>query len=189
MYTISKHARERYAERIMDRKHKTDIARYSLENEEKITEDINKMIQYGEEIYSGKQNRDGKSYNISVILKDCWIILCDPGKAIVVTLYKIDFGLDDDFTKLYVAKMIEKLNAAKEKLNNDTVKIRQENQDYAILIENNKKLINEYKAKINSITALNEAYQEVINNNSVLISVAEEEVVDVVNRLIGKKEF
>ena len=101
MYTISKHARERYAERIMDREHKADIARYVIENEEKITNDINKMIEYGHVIYQGKQNRDGKTNTITVVLKDCWIILCDAVKGLVVTLYKIDFGLDDDFTKLY----------------------------------------------------------------------------------------
>jgi len=189
MYTISKHARERYAERIMDREHKADVARYVIENEEKITEDVNQMIEYGQVIYQGKQNRDGKSVMITVVLKDCWIILCDATKNLVVTLFKIDFGLDDEFTKLYISKMMDKLNAAKEKLSNEVVKIRQETQNYAILIENNKYLINNYKAKINALNDLNNAYQEVINNNSTLISVAEEEVADIINKLIGKKEF
>ena len=106
MYTISKHARERYAERIMDKEHKADIARYVIENEEKINTDINKMIEYGNVIYQGEQIRDGKKCNISVVLKDCWIILCDQPKSTVVTLYKIDFGLDDDFTKIYIEKMM-----------------------------------------------------------------------------------
>lgn len=189
MYTISKHARERYAERIMDRESKTDIARYANENEEKISIDINKMIEYGNVIYEGKQMRDGKNCNITVVLKDAWIILCDAPRNTVVTLYKINLGLDDDFTKLYIDKMMAKLSAAKEKLNNDIVKIRQEIQDYAILIENNKMLINGYKGKVNTLEALNKAYQEVIDNNNVLISVAEEEVTDVINKLIGKKEF
>lgn len=189
MYVISKHARERYAERIMDKEHKADIARYVLENEEKIMTDINKMIEYGTVIYHGKQVRDGKKCNIYVVMKDCWIVLCDYEKNTVVTLYKIDFGLDDEFTKLYISKMMEKLNAAKEKLNNEVVSMKQENADYALLIENNKNLINGYKAKINTINALNEAYEEVINNNSVLIDVAEEEVIEIVNQLIGKKEF
>ena len=189
MYVISKHARERYAERIMDRESKTDIARYANENEEKITLDVNKMIEYGKEIYQGKQFRDGKNCNITVILKDFWIILCDAPRNTVVTLYKIDFGLDDEFTKTYVDKMMGKLSAAKEKLSNEVVKIRQEIQDYAILIENNKMLINGYKTKINTLEALNKAYQEVVDNNNVLISVAEEEVTDIINKLIGKKEF
>ena len=188
MYTISKHARERYAERIMDRESKTDIARYANENEEKITNDINKMIEYGQEIYQGKQFRDGKNCNITVILKDSWIILCDTPRNMVVTLYKINI-IDEEFTKLYIEKMMEKISAAKEKLSNEVVKIRQEIQDYAILIENNKILINGYKAKINTLETLNNAYQEVIENNNVLINVAEEDVTNLINQLIGKKEF
>lgn len=189
MYTISKHARERYAERIMDREHKADIARYVLENEEKIMLDINKMIEYGSVIYQGKQNRDGKTCNITVVIKDCWLVLCDTNKNVVVTIFKIDFGLDDEFTKLYIEKMLEKLNTAKSRLSDEVVKIKQEIQDYAILIENNNNLINGYRAKIKSLTELNNAYQEVIENNNVLIEVAEEEVIEIVNKLLGKKEF
>lgn len=189
MYAISKHARERYAERIMDKEHKADIARYVLENEEKIINDINKMIEYGTVIYQGKQIRDGKNCTISVVLKDCWIVLCDYQKLTVVTLYKIDFGLDDDFTKTYIEKMMEKMEIAKIKYNETTQKIAQENQDYSVLIENNKYLINGYRAKIKTLEELNTAYQEVINNNTVLNAVAEEEVYEIVNRMVGKKIF
>lgn len=189
MYTISKHARERYAERIMDREHKADIARYVIENEEKINADINKMIEYGNVIYQGEQIRDGKKCNISVVLKDCWIILCDKPKSTVVTLYKIDFGLDDDFTKIYIEKMMEKLTTAKEKYNEKCKKIKEENNVYSVMIESNKNLINGYRAKTKSLEELNVAYQEVINNNSVLISVAEEEVSEIINKMIGKKIF
>lgn len=189
MYTISKHARERYAERIMDREHKADIARYVIENEEKITNDINKMIEYGHVIYQGKQNRDGKTNTITVVLKDCWIILCDAAKGLVVTLYKIDFGLDDDFTKLYIEKMMQRLDEAKAYVADVSEKIKQENQDYKILIDNNRNMINNYKAMIKHLEGLGEAYQEIIENNSVLVTAAEEEVIDIVNKLIGKKEF
>lgn len=190
MYTISKHARERYVERIMGKEHKADIARYALfENEEKITADINKMIEYGSVIYQGKQVRDGKTNTISVVLKDCWIVLCDVAKNTVITIYKIDFGLDDDFTKTYISKMLDKLNKAKEQMDAKAAEIKQESQDYSVLIDNNKNMINAYKSKIKALEELNSAYQEVLNNNSVLIAVAEEDVIEIVNKLIGKKEF
>lgn len=189
MYSISKHARERYAERIMDREHKADIARYVTENEEKIIGDINKMIAYGQVIYQGKQIRDGKTCNISVVLKDCWVVLCDYARNNVITLYKIDLGLDEDFNKEFVSRMMQKLNDTKVSYNERVQNIKQENQDYSTLIENNKNLINGYKAKIKALEELNSAYQEVINNNSVLNELAEEEIIEIVNKLIGKKEF
>ena len=50
-------------------------------------------------------------------------------------------------------------------------------------------MINNYKAMIKHLEGLGEAYQEIIENNSVLVTAAEEEVIDIVNKLIGKKEF
>ena len=57
------------------------------------------------------------------------------------------------------------------------------------MIESNKNLINGYRSKTKSLEELNAAYQEVINNNSVLVSVAEEEVSEIINKMIGKKIF
>lgn len=189
MYEISKHAMERYAERIMDREHKADIARYVIENANKIQDDINKMIDYGEEIYSGKQLRDGKKVNITVFVKDCWIVLCDKAKNIVITLYKVDLGLDDEFSKIYVSRMVEKLNAAKKNLDEVMEEIRNENGDYNDLIKQNEELINDYRSKIKQLQELNEAYMEVSSKNMVKYDLAEEKVLETINKLIGKKEF
>lgn len=53
-YTISKHCKERYAERIMG-KEDVDLNRFITLNEEKIQTDINKLISYGELIYQGSK--------------------------------------------------------------------------------------------------------------------------------------
>ena len=55
-YTISNHSKQRYAERIMG-KEDIDVNRFITLNEDKIKTDINKLIQYGEMIYSGKQSQ------------------------------------------------------------------------------------------------------------------------------------
>ena len=53
-------------------------------------------------IYTGKQStRDGKGNVIDVYLKNTWVILVDGKSEVVVTLYKIDLGLDDEFNKTY----------------------------------------------------------------------------------------
>ena len=49
--TISKHAKERYAERIMDRDNKTDVAVFLRDHDDKIQNDIEKMLEYGTLLY------------------------------------------------------------------------------------------------------------------------------------------
>ena len=99
-YKISTHAKNRYAERLLNKDDNNDIQRFIVENEEKIQTDINKMILYGERIYSGKQSqKDGKGKVLDVYVKDLWIVLVDAQSEVVVTLYKVDLGLDDDFNR------------------------------------------------------------------------------------------
>lgn len=71
-YSISKHAMERYAERIMGKDTNWDVNKFVLANVSKIETDINKLIQFGTLIYSGKKSKkDGKNSNaiIDVYLK------------------------------------------------------------------------------------------------------------------------
>ena len=117
LYTISRHAMERYSERLMGKEENIDINRFITLNEEKIKTDINKMIQFGDLIYTGKQykSKDGKNANavVDVFLRDCWIVLADSKSKNVITLYKIDLGLDDEFNKIYISKMLERLSESK----------------------------------------------------------------------------
>ena len=72
-YKISRHAQERYAERIMGKENEVDINRFITLNEEKIKTDIHKLINFGMIIYTGKQSQKDKTNVIDVYLKDCWI--------------------------------------------------------------------------------------------------------------------
>ena len=94
-YNISTHAKQRYAERIMG-KEDIDINRFVTLNEDKIKTDINKLISYGDLIYTGKQN---KGNVVDVYIKDCWVIIADNKAKNVITIFKIDLGLDDEFNK------------------------------------------------------------------------------------------
>ena len=114
-YTISNHCKQRYAERIMGKDDNIDINRFITLNEEKIQTDISKMINYGELIYTGRQTqKDGKGSILDVFLKDTWVILVDSRTKNVITLFKVDLYLGDEFNRIYVSKMMEKLNANKE---------------------------------------------------------------------------
>ena len=188
-YSISKHAAERYSERIMD-KEGLSINTFATLYREKIDTDINKLINYGQLIYSGKQSqKDGKGNVIDVYLKDCWVVLVDNKAKNVVTLYKIDLGFDEEFNKLYVSKMMEKLNTYKEVLENTKQQVQTESNTYKEMINDAETQIKEYKSMIKNLEELSIGYKTIIDNNVVKIAQANKDVVDILNQLIGKKEF
>lgn len=189
-YTVSKHAKERYTERIMEKATSNEINTFLVQNEDKIINDINKMIQYGELIYTGKQTqKDGRTYNVEVFLNGLWVVITDIKSKNVITLYKIDLGVDEEFNQEYVSRMMDKFNAAKENLEYVTLEVEKENDSYKTMIEQNVALINEYKGYIKNLEELNTGYKTIIDNNAVKIKMADREVTDVLNKLIGKKEF
>lgn len=189
-YKISSHCKTRYSERIMDKDSKNNINRFIVENEEKIKTDINKMIQYGECIYIGKQSqKDGKGNVLNVYLKDTWVILVDVKSEVVVTLYKIDLGLDEEFNKAYISKMMEKLNRCKKVLEDTQLELQIESNTYRELINDSEAQINEYKSMIKNLEELCSGYRTILDNNSVKITQANRDVAEVINTLISKKEF
>ena len=188
-YNISAHAKQRYAERIMG-KEDIDVNRFVTLNEDKIKTDINKIINFGELIFTGKQTqKDGKSGMIDVYLKDCWIVLADSRIKNVITLYKIDLGLDDEFNKVYISKMMEKLNANKEVLESVQQQVQSESNTYREMIKDAEAQIKEYRGMIKNLEELCVGYRAVIDNNVVRVTQANKDVVDVLNTLIGRTEF
>ena len=189
-YKISKHCEERYSERIIGNSDANSINRFIVENKDKIKIDINKMITYGECIYVGKQSqKDGKGKVLNVYLKDTWIVLVDTSSNNVVTLFKIDLGCGDDFNVQYISKMMEKINASKDNLMSAKLEVETESSVYKELIDSTHGQINEYKSMIKNLENLCDGYQSIIDNNIVKVSQVNREVADLVNSLIGKKEF
>lgn len=182
---ISDHAQRRYAERIMDRDGKNDVAVYIAGNKDKIHEDINKMVEFGELIYSGKME---KGANITdIYLKDTWIVLVDHDAKRVITLYKIDLGVGKEFNEEYVTLLLRKLKEERAKY--DT-----KNQELLNLIEElreqekeNKEKISEYRKLANELEKANENIGNVIADYETQRYVAEDAVRDIVQTLIGKK--
>lgn len=193
LYTISRHAMERYSERLMGKEENIDINRFITLNEDKIKTDINKMISYGELIYTGKQykSKDGKNANavVDVFLRDCWIVLADSKSKNVITLYKIDLGLDDEFNKIYISKMLVRLNESKAALEETKKQVEAESNTYRELIAEAEFQIKEYKAMIKNLEELCVGYKTIIDNNIVKVSKANRDLAHVLNTMIGKKEF
>lgn len=189
-YKISRHAQERYSERIMGKDDTVEINRFITLNEDKIKTDINKMIEYGELIYRGKSTaKNGKSNMLDVYLKDCWVVLVDKSAGVVVTLYKIDLELGDDFNKTYISKMLEKLNVSKAKLEEVKLQVYNETNMYSEMLHDAETQIKEYRSMIKNLEGLCDGYKDIIDNNIVKETQANREVAEVVNQMIDKKEF
>lgn len=188
-YSVSKHAAERYAERVMDKEGISINAAVTLYRE-KINTDINKLIKYGEFVYSGNQTqKDGKTNLVDVFIKDCWVVIADSKQKNVITLYKIDFGLDDEFNKMYVEKMLEKLNIQKEELKKVQEETHQEAEMYRGLITETVAQIREYRSMIKNLEELEASYKAIIENNHVKVTQANRNVAEIINTMINKKEF
>ena len=186
---LSNHAKERYAERIMDKDNKADINVFIQKNEQKIKEDIFKMITYGELLYSGRPTVDYNKQPVDIFLKDTWVIIVDIAKQNVITLYSIDLGLGDDFNKEYINKLLEKLYSAKQRYEEAQIGINTQIETYNTIVKENIDMINDYRSKIKIIEKQNQGYLDVIDTLRVENTAAEREVRDVVAVMTGKKVF
>lgn len=186
---LSNHAKERYAERIMDKDNKADINVFIQKNEQKIKEDIFKMITYGELLYSGRPTVDYNKQPVDIFLKDTWVIIVDIAKQNVITLYSIDLGLGDDFNKEYINKLLEKLYSAKQRYEEAQIGINTQIETYNTIVKENIDMINDYRSKIKILEKQNQGYLDVIDTLRVENTAAEREVRDVVAVMTGKKVF
>lgn len=189
-YTVSEHCKQRYAERIMNKEDKIEAARFVFDHEDKIVNDINKLINYGKMIYRGvPSNRKAETSTLDVYLNGSWILLVDTNSKNVVTLYKIDFGLDDEFNQMYIDKMLCKLHEKERALGDVRNRVEKETETYRQIINDSEAQIKEYRSMIKNLEEMCDGYREVVKNNGVLISQAKQDVADVINTMIGKKEF
>lgn len=99
---VSKHARERYAERVKEKNDKLDMARYVIENEAKIDKDISAMVEYGILVYKGPQRWNEKNNTaIEIYVNDLWVVLLDSKTENVITLYKVELGCGEELNLTY----------------------------------------------------------------------------------------
>lgn len=186
---LTRHSKERYAERIMGKDYAVDINSYIVANEEKIRTDIENMVTYGTLIFKGKPLDYNEKQPVRVYLSGTWIVILDDRRDRVITLYKIDLGFGEEFNKDYVSKLLDKLSAANEKLETAKQETTSSQEEYKKLINDNNVLINEYKNYIKNLQDLNASYTSVIESMTKNISSAELEVRECIGTVLGKRVF
>lgn len=187
---FSNHAKERYAERIMDKETKLEVNVFIQEHEEKIKSDITKMIQYGTLLYSGKPTSDIYDRRpVDIYQNGLWIIIVDTGRNNVVTLYSIDLGVGDELNHEYVGKLLGMLNAAKQNYEEVKAEIELQANTYRDIIAQNESIIATYRKDIKELEKYNEDLRGVIEGLETRTTLADREVRDIVAKMIGKKIF
>lgn len=187
---FSAHSMQRYSERIMDKESKLEVNMFIQEHEEKIKTDITKMIQYGTLLYSGKPTSDIFDRRpVDIYQNGLWIIIVDRDRNNVITLYSIDLGVGDEMNELYIGKLLEQLNTAKQNHEKIKADIDSEANTYKDIIAQNEAIIATYRKDIKELEKYNESLRDVIQGLQTKNTRAEREVRDIVAKMIGKKIF
>ncbi len=184
---LTNHVKTRYAERMAGRETVGDIGVFVAQNAEKIEKDIQKLLEHSEKIYVGVCS-SGKD-PVTVRLSGTWIIILDSSDEVAITLYKIDFGLGEEFNKSYVEQYIRKLEEDKAALNEQKKKANEEVMAYKKAITDNEDLIKEYKALAKRLEKDNESYSEIIKGKAAEYSGLEYKVRADIDALTKRREF
>ena len=188
-FTFSKHAIERYAERIQECS-PAELAGFIALKSEEIKERITKMITYSELVYTGKSKNEYNKSIVDVYLhNDGWVVIVDHNTNNVITLYKICLGLDEEFDKMYVERILEKLGKIKEDRSIRLKEIEDSEEQYKSAIEENDRLIIELRTRLNQLEAVNEDLQKVIDDLTISRELADSDLKDMIAKLLGRKVF
>lgn len=184
---LTNHIKTRYTERIAGRDTTLDINTYLAQNEEKIEKDILTMIDHSEVIFSGQTSSDKDP--VKVRLSGSWVIITDEAEETAITLYKVDFGLGEQFNKLYISNWLEKLRGDLAILNEKKAEAGEDISAYKKAIKSNEGLISEYESLIKSLKTDIKSYQDIITNKKAEWSNYEIAVRRDIEALTKRREF
>lgn len=183
---FTQHVLERYVERTMN-KSGNEIKQFLAQNLDQVKEQILKLYQYSEPFWYGK-NKD-HNYTYFRINKNGWVIVIDKNKTKLVTLYKIDLGLGEEFNKEYIMAMTEKIRQEMQDIDNNR-------SSYETKIKENDEVINDLKSHNNLLQSqikVNNDTIELLQKSSDLdlqkISIKEQELKAQIEKFIGAKMF
>ena len=133
------------------------------ENEKLVKERIMKLFESSEFLYRGalKDNKEAAIY----INKNSWVIIHDEKKDCLITLYKVDLGLDEDFNKMYADKMLTKINILKQSYEKEE---RRRKEEIKTIIENVASLNEQIKVIQRTLTNLSNNKDNLLQRKQLL---------------------
>lgn len=183
---ISKHAYRRYAQRYKTDDTGLELEQYVSRNKERLTEEINTMLDYAELVFVGqlRGNTTRKYYYQSGS-----IIITDVNNSSVITIYKISYGFTPEIDKQIAKGLVEEIKAKEEEVEKHRYEIKPlleslnaSKEGLKNDIERLGKQLKDKKGQFNYVDNTISGYEEEV-------SVAEEEAHELTNKLVGSKDF
>lgn len=183
---FTRHVLERYVERTMN-KTGLEIKQYLAQNEDIVKERILKLYNSSEPFFAEKTKKHDFTY--FRINKNGWLFVIDKNGAKIVTLYKIDLGLGEEFNKKYVEEIKKTV-----KENVDFIETEKENLKKAKMemdneIEELKKENTLLDSHIQANTDKIKILEETNKNNVKKLEIKNEEFKRKIERFVGTKIF
>ena len=183
---FTEHVLERYVERTMN-KSGNEIKQFLAQNEEQVKEQLLKLYQYSEPFWFGKIKDHNSAY--FRINKNGWLIVVDRNKTKLITLYKIDLGLGEDFNKQYISEIIKFISKKNQEIKNDKTIDDTTITETNNTIEDLKSQNNLLQAQINNH---NDTIKLLENQKNIMldkISIEEQQLKSKMQKFIGAKIF
>ncbi len=155
MMNISNHCFQRYHERV---KGKETPFVDSLKV--KYQEEIEKLLSSSTKKYSGIIGHSTRPVDVYVN-KHGWVLITNDKEKLLITLYKVDLGIDnDELTKEYIKESLKKIDDLEKALLEQSVAIDKEKQQNRDKIAANEALIAEYTKTISDLKSQNDNYKD-----------------------------
>jgi hypothetical protein len=190
-YTFSAHAIQRYVERVIGKENALEVNTYIAEHKDKINADLNKMMKYATLFYQGKNPRPNKinGSDVRLLSNGSWILVSSLDNNLI-TLFKIDLGVDDEeLNKAYVNKLIEKYQLAKEEQQKVFEEKQAEIERYNIEIKENELLIQTKQSEIATLQKMNTDYKDLIKGIYEKNKMLSDEVDKSLDKLVANNKF
>ena len=114
MTTLTRHVKQRYCERILHIA-QSEVKPYMVQNDERITADITKMLEYAILFWTGQIFEYATTeywLNGDVVM----LVSTDSAKSLI-TLFRVNFGFPEDVNKSTLKGLIAEKNKAEKKRN------------------------------------------------------------------------
>ena len=178
---ISNHCFQRYHERVKD---KEELFTDSLKP--KYTSELELLYQHSRKIFSGLIGHSARPVDVYVN-NHGWVIIANDKEKLLITLYKIDLGVnDDELTKRYIEKSLEKIDELNNSIIQEELNLAEENEKNKTEIEANKQKIVEYKQAISDLENRNTALTSLIKTSESTLYSKKIELRDVVENYMVK---
>lgn len=184
---FTEHVLERYAERIQDKKGRTEIKSFVAQNQDRIKENIQKLFDSSTYLCGAKI----KEHNFThfYVNKDGWVIIVDKDKNKFITLYKVDLDLGSDFNKVYIEKMTENILEKVANLEEQENIVQTHKTDSAKEIEDNNSQIKTLKEQIKWLEEQNNLLSQQRTTEDSALAVQRRELYTQIEKFIGAKVF